>query len=358
MKNIADKILITGGVGFVGANLALGLKEKYGSVQITALDNLKRRGSELNIKRLTDRGIRFAHGDVRNQEDMSAVGKVDAIIECSAEPSVLAGYNESPRYVIDTNLLGAVNCLELARQSGASFIFLSTSRIYPIDKINRISFEEGDSRFSLAPEQKLPGISEKGITEDFPKEGVRSLYGSTKLAAELLLQEYIHAYGVRGVIDRCGVIAGPWQMGKVDQGFASLWVLSHFFKKELNYIGFNGTGKQVRDVLHIDDLVDLIDRQLCDINRVNGEVYNVGGGAANSVSLLELTDMCRDISGNRIGIEKVMEDRKGDIRIYITDHSKVEDAFSWKPRHTVSRVVEDTYRWVFDNREDLKPIFF
>lgn len=351
------RILITGGAGFVGANLAVGLKKRHESIQITALDNLKRRGSELNIKRLTDSGVRFVHGDVRSYEDLASVGKVDTIIECSAEPSVLAGYNESPRYLIDTNLVGAVNCLELARNTGADFIFLSTSRVYPIDKMNQIPFEEKATRFTFSSGQKLPGVSENGISENFPKEGVRSLYGSTKLAAELLLQEYVHAYKLKGVINRCGVIAGPWQMGKIDQGFVSLWALSHFFKKGLDYIGFEGTGKQVRDVVHVDDMVDLVDTQLGDIGRISGEIYNIGGGRENTVSLLELTDMCRNVSGNKINIGKINENREADIRIYVTDYSKAGNTLNWKPARTVEKTVEDTYKWVFDNHKNLGPVF-
>lgn len=357
MKITHHKILITGGAGFVGANLAIGLKKKCEDLQIVAFDNLKRRGSELNIRRLSDCGVKFVHGDVRNYEDLSAIGKVGTIIECSAEPSAMAGYDESPKYLINTNLTGAINCLELARKNDADFIFLSTSRVYPIDKINQISVESEYTRFALSLKQTLPGVSKSGINENFSKDGVRSLYGATKLAAELLLQEYIYAYKIKGVINRCGVIAGPWQMGKVDQGFVSLWVASHFFKKQLDYIGFNGSGKQVRDILHIDDLVDLIFEQMCNIDRNNGEVYNVGGGIEKSISLLELTDICRNISGNKIKIGKIKKNRKADIRIYITDYSKITRKLDWKPVRTVERTVEDTYKWIFDNHRVLNYLF-
>src|SRR3989339_333736 len=129
-------ILITGGAGFVGSNLALKLKAKYRGAEIFCMDNLKRRGSELNIPRLKAAGVNFVHGDIRNKEDFEEIGKNDLILECSAEPSVLAGITSSPSYLINTNLVGTINCLEFARQNREAFVFLSTSRVYPIDPIN------------------------------------------------------------------------------------------------------------------------------------------------------------------------------------------------------------------------------
>src|SRR4051794_21077618 len=216
-------LLITGGAGFVGSNLAIWFKERYPDLQVTALDNLRRRGSETNLPRLREHGIEFIHGDIRNPEDLRFDGrKIDLILECSAEPSVLAGFGEAPDYVINTNLVGTINCLELARRSGADLVFLSTSRVYPVSTLNSVATEEGETRFTLDARQALPGVSEHGIAEDFPLEGARSLYGATKLCSELLIQEYGAMYGLRFIINRCGVITGPWQMGKVDQGVFAL----------------------------------------------------------------------------------------------------------------------------------------
>jgi CDP-paratose 2-epimerase len=248
---MSKRALITGGAGFVGSALGLGLAQRYPDWQITALDNLKRRGSELNLPRLKQAGIQFIHGDVRNTEDLDPVAlQPDLILECSAEPSVLAGY-ASPGYVLQTNLVGTVNCLELARQTQADFIFLSTSRVYPIAYLNALEFTETETRFQLLEQQVLPGVSSQGISEEFPLNGARSLYGATKLASELLVAEYADAYGLRTVINRCGVLTGPWQMGKVDQGVFALWMAFHYFQRSLKYIGYGGTGKQVRDFLHV-----------------------------------------------------------------------------------------------------------
>lgn len=211
---VSQTILITGGAGFVGSNLALGLKRHYSSARILALDNLKRRGSELNLARLKYGGVEFVHGDIRQPSDLEEVGKIDLLIECSAEPSVLAGYDSSPRYVIDTNLGGTINCLEHARKYNAGFIFLSSSRVYPIDTLNQLTLQEHDTRFALATDQTIPGVSAKGISEQCPLDGPRSMYGASKLCSELILQEYIAMYDIPGIINRCGVLTGPFPFAK------------------------------------------------------------------------------------------------------------------------------------------------
>ncbi len=129
------KILITGGAGFVGSGIAFNLKKDFPNYEIYCLDNLKRKGSELNVSRLGAAGITFVHGDIRNKEDFDGLPMVDAVIEASAEPSVLAGMDGTPDYLINTNLMGTVNCLNFAKKSKAKFIFLSTSRVYPIKAI-------------------------------------------------------------------------------------------------------------------------------------------------------------------------------------------------------------------------------
>ncbi len=351
------KIVITGGCGFVGSSIAISIKKKYPSYEIIAFDNLKRRGSELNIPRLKAEGIQFVHGDIRNREDFDVLGdKIDLILEASAEPSVLAGINSTPDYLVNTNLAGTINCLYLAQKNKANFIFLSTSRIYPIENIEKAAFTEKETRFALTEKQTLPGISENGIAEAFPLDGYRSLYGATKLASELMIHEFNHFYGIKTVINRCGVLTGPWQMGKVDQGVMVLWVARHFWKKNLSYIGYGGTGKQVRDVLHVDDLFRLVDYQIHNIDKVNGEIYNVGGGNEISVSLQELTRLCEKVSGNKISIQEVSENRQADIRIYITDNQKVTSATGWKPEISVEKIVGDIYTWIKDNEKQLSDI--
>jgi len=349
-------ILITGGCGFVGSNLAVFFKTKYPSYSIIAFDNLKRRGSELNINRLIEHGINFMHGDIRNKEDFYQIGVIDTLIDASAEPSVLAGINSSLDYLINTNLNGTINCLNFAAMHKANFIFLSTSRIYPIKYLEKISFMESSSRFKIDSIQDIPGVSTKGINEFFPLDGSRSFYGATKLASEILIQEYNELFGMNTVIDRCGVITGPYQMGKVDQGVIVLWVARHYWKNRLDYFGYGGKGKQVRDILHIYDLFRLIDIQVHNIYQYNGQVFNVGGGDDCSVSLKELTNICEEVTGNKITIEKVEKTRVADIRIYITDNSKISSLSGWNPEKKPKEIITEIYEWIKENHIILKKV--
>lgn len=352
-------ILITGGAGFIGSNLAISFKRKYPGLKITCLDNLKRRGSELNLFRLKENSIDFIHADIRCPEDLVLNRRFDLLIECSAEPSVLAGFGDNPAYIINTNLTGTINCLELCRKNKADIIFLSTSRVYPYQAINNLKTIETKTRFEWSKQNKaILGWSVKGIDIDFSLDGPRTLYGATKLASEFILQEYIVNYGIKGVINRCGVIAGPWQFGKVDQGVFTLWMTAHYFKKPLKYIGFSAKGKQVRDLLHIDDLFRLIDCEIASLDKINGKVYNVGGGDRISLSLLETTRICEKITGNRINIAKDAHNRPGDINIYITDNKKITRDLGWFPQKNPSEILSDIYVWISENEQQLKRTMF
>ncbi|MBI3392617.1 MAG: NAD-dependent epimerase/dehydratase family protein [Nitrospirae bacterium] len=349
-------ILVTGGAGFVGSNLAIRLKRDLDDVRVVGLDNLRRRGSELSIPRLREGGVEFVHGDIRNREDLDVSSRVDLILECSAEPSVLAGYGSSPEYVVQTNLAGTLTCLELARRRGAGLIFLSTSRVYPFSRINALRHTETDTRFVLDEEQDTPGVSSEGIAEGFSLEGSRSLYGATKLASEIILREYVDMYGLRAVVNRCGVIAGPWQMGKVDQGVVVLWVARHIFGGPLRYIGFGGEGKQVRDILSIEDLYRLVRLQIDDLGGLSGEVFNVGGGRENAVSLRELTELCQEETGRRIEIGREPETRPADISVFVTDTKKVRGRTGWSPVDRPEKIVAEITAWIRNHGEILRPI--
>ena len=350
------RVLVTGGAGFVGTRLAVGLREWRSGLQVVALDNLRRRGSELNLARLRAADVDFVHGDIRCAEDLETAGPADLILECSAEPSVLAGYGESPGDVLNTQLAGTINALEHARRHGAGVIFLSTSRVYPFDALRALRYVEKEERLEPATDQDIPGLSEHGIAEDFPLAGLRSLYGATKLSSELLLAEYCDMYGLPGVINRCAVITGPWQMGKADQGVVVLWMARHVFGGALRYIGYGGTGKQVRDMLHVDDLLRLVLYQIEHLESCRGQCVNIGGGRECSLSLRELTRLCQEITGKRIPIASEHEDRPADIPWYITDHRRITAASGWQPEHGVQDTLEDIYRWICEYRERLEPI--
>jgi CDP-paratose 2-epimerase len=348
------RILITGGAGFVGANLGVRLAESHPDWDVIALDNLYRRGSELNLARLERAGIEFIEADVRSPEALARVPEIDALVECSADPSVLTGTDGETGYAVHTNLMGAYNCLELARRDDAQFVFLSTSRVYPIEPQRRLAYSEGETRFELAAEQPVAGASAEGISEGFPLDGQRSLYGATKLAAELLIEEYAAGFGMRATVNRCGVISGPWQMGKVDQGVFAFWLFHHHFGLPLGYIGYGGSGKQVRDLLHIDDLAELIEAQLADPQGWAGFVGNVGGGRSCSLSLLETTEICRELTGREVPIEAVAEERQGDVPIYISDCSRLFERTEWRPRREPRRILADLHAWTLDNEAELQ----
>jgi CDP-paratose 2-epimerase len=340
------RVLITGGAGFIGASAAIGLATAHRDWEVIAFDNLHRRGAELNLPRLREAGVRFTHGDVRVPDDLAAVGGIDALIECSAEPSVLAGMDGAPGYVVQSNLFGAYHCLEFARYHGAHLVFLSSSRVYPVAPLQQLTLKETETRFELGARQSVPGVSSAGVAENFPLAGARTIYGATKLAAELLIEEYRASFGIRAVVDRCGVVAGPWQMGKVDQGVFTHWMVAHRFSRPLRYIGFGASGKQVRDLLHVDDLVELIDEQLIEPDRWDGITVNVGGGRDGSLSLLETTALCEDITGSEVAVSPSSETRAGDLPWYVSDCSRLFELTDWRPRRRPREILTDIDAWI------------
>ena len=193
------RVLVTGGAGFIGANLAIALRSRRPAWEIVAFDSLRRRGSELNIPRLREAEVEFVHGDVREQADLDAVGDFDAVVECSAEPSALAGTEGRPKEVVAINLDGAVNCLEAARNRQAQVVFLSTSRVYPVEGLNSVPFEETETRFEIAEGAARAGHRPRGSPRSSRSTGPRTLYGATKLAAEHMITEYADMFGLPAV---------------------------------------------------------------------------------------------------------------------------------------------------------------
>jgi CDP-paratose 2-epimerase len=171
-----------------------------------------------------------------------------------------------------------------------------------------------------------------------------------------LIEEYRDAYGIPAIVNRCGVLTGPWQMGKVDQGVFVLWVAAHYFQNPLKYIGYGGTGKQVRDLLHVNDLLELVDYQLKHFSTLNGDVLNVGGGAEVSLSLLETTKICEALTGQQIPIQGMTEERLGDTPIFIADSSIIRQKTGWSPQRTAYQTLEEIYHWIVEYEVQLRPI--
>lgn len=348
-------VLITGGCGFIGSNLAVAFRRR--GDRVVALDNLSRRGSEILRDRVVAAGAEFVRGDVRNPGDLAQVaGPVDLLVECSAEPSVLVGVDGTDAdFMVQNNLVGSLHCFEYARARNVPIVFLSTSRVYPYDLINRRRYREEATRF--VPTETGPGFGPDGIGPDFPMDGARSLYGATKLASEIVLQEYSRQYGLPAVIDRCGVVAGPWQLGKQDQGVFTHWLVSHLLDRPLAYIGFGGQGKQVRDLLHIDDLVELVLLQSRRIAEFRGEVFPVGGSTVANLSLREATELCGRLTGKRLAVGSQPADRPADVIWFMTDIRATTARLGWRPRRTAEDILRDIRDWLQTQPGLLQALF-
>jgi CDP-paratose 2-epimerase len=330
--------------------LAKALLSSCSEIEIVGIDNLSRKGSELNLPQLHDLKIQLIRGDIRCSSDLHNLPPVDWIIDCAANPSVLAGVdgNTSSRQLMEHNLLGTINLLEYCRSCQAGLILLSTSRVYSATELAQLPVNTSDSSFSLKEGFSTTGISSKGITEDFSTSPPISLYGASKLASETLVLEYAEAFGFPVRINRCGVLAGAGQFGKADQGIISFWIHSFAEKKPLKFIGFEGSGLQVRDALHPKDLAPLLLRQMKEPYREVPKIINLGGGLDSSISLKQLTSWCE----KRFGPNEVLgstEERPMDAPWIVMDSSEAKKAWDWTPQTTLSEILEEIARHAESN---------
>jgi CDP-paratose 2-epimerase len=344
------KILITGGCGFVGSNLVLSIKKKFPKYKLIVVDNFHRKGSLVNKKRLLDQNIKVIKCDIRYKKNFTKIPKFDLLIDCAADPSVLSGLTNGLNYLIETNINGTLNCLEACKRNKAGIIFISTSRVYPFEKINSLKFIKKNNEFKPSNNNKIDGFSDsEGISENFGTEGLKTFYGFTKLSAENLIKEYCSAFNINYIINRAGVIAGPWQWGRVDQGFMVHWLISHYKKNKLNYIGYKGTGCQIRDILNVRDFCEIIFIQIENFKSLRNNIFNIGGGKKHKISLINLNKVCEEIYKNKLIINKVKEDRYGDIPYYVTNNSKINKQTGWQPSITTEETIYDIFNWINDN---------
>tara|TARA_Y100000590_G_scaffold202110_1_gene229626 strand:+ start:6874 stop:7878 length:1005 start_codon:yes stop_codon:yes gene_type:complete len=329
------KILITGGCGFVGSNLAIYLKENKIAKKIDSLDNLSRQGSFLNYKRLKKKNIKNFKADISSSYFLKKLPKYDLIIDCCAEAAVEASKKEIDR-VFFTNLVGTFNILKKCKNDKSNIIFLSSSRIYSISSLRKIK----NKNFL--------------INENFNTTKPKSIYGFCKKSSEELIKEFSYLYNIKYIINRLGVISGPWQFGKQDQGFVSLWVWNHMNKKKMSYIGFGGKGLQIRDVVHVSDVCKLIAIQVKKIKSINNLTVNVGGGRRNAVSLKNLTRICEKITSHKINISSKKQTSIYDIPYYITDNSMAKKTYGWFPEKSFLHIVRDVYKWMLSYKKTLK----
>jgi CDP-paratose 2-epimerase len=337
------RILISGICGFAGSTIARLLAAQGPEHQISGLDNFIRPGSEGNRAELKRLGVKIVHGDVRAASDVDAMPACDWVIDAAANPSVLAGVDglTSSRQLVEHNLGSTVNLLEFCKRHRAGFILLSTSRVYSIASLAAMPVVVADGAFKPGSEVLPAGVGARGVSEQFATSAPVSLYGATKLASEALALEYGHAFELPVFINRCGVLAGAGQFGRPDQGIFSYWINSHLRRRPLKYIGFGGTGHQVRDCLHPKDLIPLLVAQMKtpEVEAVD-RIVNLGGGMASAISLRQLTEWCDDrFGGHPIGQD--LAPRPFDIPWIVLDPSRAQRIWGWKPKTAVLAILEE-----------------
>lgn len=337
------RVLITGICGFVGSTLAKAWLKAEPGLEIYGLDNFIRPGSERNRNVLLKLGVKFFHADIRQTSDFETLPAVDWVIDAAANPSVLAGVDgqTSSRQLIEHNLAGTINILEYCKRCDAGFILLSTSRVYSIAPLAEIAVETAGKAFHPKAGQPLsPGLSAAGISETFSTTPPVSLYGSTKLASEILALEYGEAFGFPVWINRCGVLAGAGQFGRADQGIFAFWINAWLKRQPLTYLGFGGKGYQVRDCLHPRDLVTLLQKQTTPCAAAKTRVVNLGGGIENAMSLAELSEWCHKRFGPHT-VTSNPDNRRFDIPWVVMDPALAREVWGWQPQTSINAILEE-----------------
>ncbi len=325
------KLLITGVCGFAGSRLAEALLSRMAGLTVFGIDNLMRPGSEMNRLRMRPMGVSFMHGDIRSASDVELLPKADWVIDAAANPSVLAGVDagSSSRQLLEHNLGSLMHVLEYCKRHQAGLILLSSSRVYSISALNALPLRDNGQAFELDDSGLLPaGVTANGLGPDFSTQAPVSLYGSTKLAGEILALEYGEAFGFPVWINRCGVLAGAGQFGTPDQGIFAFWVNAHLRRRPLRFIGFDGRGKQVRDALSPLDLAALLHGQMQSGRPDGRRIYTVGGGVKNAMSLCQLNAWC-DARFQNHAPGSDLSPRRYDIPWTIMDSSHAGQDFGW-----------------------------
>ena len=336
------EIFITGGAGFIGSNFAR--HRILMGDQVTIFDNLSRRGAESNLEwiRTETSGsqFEFIKGDVRDYDHLAAVlGSHDVVVHLAAQVAVTSSVTD-PAYDFGVNAAGTFNVLESVRQSGRHplVIYASTNKVY--GEIENIAVEEEEQRYRFSDLPK--GVSETQLL-DF-----HSPYGCSKGCGDQYVRDYSRIYGFPTVVFRQSCIYGQRQFGVEDQGWVAWFIIAAVLGQPISVYG---DGKQVRDILHIDDLVAAYNQAVERVERPGGEIFNIGGGPQNAIAIWrEFGPILEEIHGKRIPIT-YGNWRTGDQKIYISDISKAKQILGWEPRINVKEGIARLYRWVTENRE-------
>jgi len=340
------KILITGGAGFIGINCAAYFCRQGNEVII--FDNLSRAGAQQNIDWLAaHHPCRLVRGDIRNYTEITQVfaehGPFELIIHLAAQVAVTTSVS-NPREDFEINAYGTFNLLEAARHLNkeAVIIYASTNKVYGGMEDLKITEIAGRYAYLDHPE---------GIAETRPLD-FHSPYGCSKGAADQYCRDYYRIYGLRTIVMRQSCIYGYHQFGIEDQGWVAWFCIAAALNKPITIYG---DGKQVRDVLFIDDLVSLYDQAYQNIDVIAGKIFNIGGGPLHTLSLHELLAQLELLKGAKIPI-RYDNWRPGDQKVYISNIDAAEKVFGWKPRITVIEGIENLYDWILRNKSLFKKI--
>ena len=336
----SKSILVTGGCGFVGTNLSIYLKRELKNFSIYSVDNLKKSYSKFNLKILKKNRIINYKIDISSKKFLKIKKKFSFIIDCSADPAVENSRKDS-KNVFNNNLKTTLNILEKSKKDKSNIIFISSSRIYPLTESNKKFRLKNNSWFN-----------EKTNTN-----GIKTLYGFTKYASELLIKEYSYIFNIKYIINRSGIITGPLQFGKVEQGLISLWLWRHLNNLKLDYIGYGGKGSQVRDILYVKDFSLLIKKQILAFSKINNQLFCIGGGKSNSLSLKQLTKRCQELTKNHPQIGSVQQTSKYDIPFFISSNKKIKKFYNWSPKTNIDNILIKNLEWLKKDYKKIKKFF-
>ncbi|MBI2410227.1 GDP-mannose 4,6-dehydratase [Candidatus Kaiserbacteria bacterium] len=352
MTTTRKTILITGGAGFIGVNASHYFLKK--GANVTIFDNFSRKGTETNVKLLKKevRGapgaLRVVRGDV--VKDLKALdreaARADVVIHLAAQVAVTTSIAD-PRVDFETNMIGTFNVLEAIRLSKKKPILLysSTNKVY--GSLPHLPVKDAKTRHLF--------VSKRHATYGVPEHeqlDFHSPYGCSKGAADQYVIDYSRIYGLRTVVFRQSCIYGPHQFGVEDQGWVAWFTIAVLLDKPITLYG---SGKQVRDILSVEDLIRLYDLAIRKIHKVSGQAYNVGGGPKNTISLIELLAHLEGEMGKQINPRRA-EERAGDQPIFVADVRRLKNELGWEPRTNIADGWRNMYAWISAHREAIHAV--
>ena len=338
---MTKKIIVTGGAGFIGCNAASRyLKQGH---RVVVIDNLSRTGTQRNLEWLQSQGdLEFCKSDIRHAAEMNAIfeqhADADCILHLAGQVAVTTSVTD-PREDFEINALGSFNVLEAARNARVTcpILYSSTNKVYG-----------GLEDLKVVQDQRIYRLADRplGVPEEQPLD-FHSPYGCSKGAADQYFRDYHRIYGLKTVVFRQSCIYGYRQFGVEDQGWVAWFMIAAELGKPITVYG---DGKQVRDVLFIEDLLDAYDAAVERIDIAAGQIYNVGGGSQNALSLLELLCFLKEKYGTALRYDHA-DWRPGDQRIYVSDIRRAAQELGWSPQFHVAKGLTCLQGWVAEHKE-------